>query len=125
MKKATVKYDDDDVEVLNFGNEEWRFCSGLCLAESVLLTSWLSKFYTRMLEFLGNKPFMRHKATVSLQLALSNAHDYEGAEFRKTVECVFVADAPANANGISSQVIHKTKINNGRTLKLKARLALH
>lgn len=78
-----------------------------------LLTSRLPEAYTQIVEYFGSKPFMQYEATGSLQFALSNAHDYEEAEFKKTVECVSFADVPPNANGISFHVIYKTKINDG------------
>lgn len=78
-----------------------------------------------MLEYFGNKQFMGYEATGFPQFALSNAYNYEEAEFTKTVECVSLTDVPENANVISSHVLYKININDDKSLKLKARIAPH
>lgn len=78
-----------------------------------------------MLEYFGNKPFLRHHAQGFDQFPLVNAYKAEEETFLKTARPVPKDKIPPSSNIISSHTLYKVKMNDDGSLKLKARIAPH
>lgn len=94
-------------------------------AQSSQLSSIEPVVLQEMLNYFGNKAFMGHQAQGFPQFALVNAYNAEETIFKKTVKPVHISEIPPDANIISSHVIYKVKMNDDKSLKLKAKIAPH
>lgn len=66
---------------------------------------------------------MRYKAQELPSCALSNSYDDEDTAFKKTGRTVSLNQIPSQGNGRGSQVIYKMKVNDDKSIKMKARIA--
>lgn len=125
----TINYDDGEVEnIPDMSKENWRFSSSAMLHEisaTNLVVSNESEILNQLLDFFGNKPFLRYRAQGFPTFPLLNAYNSEEEDFKKTVKTVPIELVPKNANVISSHVTYKVKVNDDKSLKLKARIAPH
>lgn len=125
----TVVYDDGGIETLYFANETWRYASGAMLmsmiASSIRLESNAPDVLASMLQYFGNKPFLRHEAQSFPDYVLLNAYSAEETEFRRTVRAIPLAEVPNNADIIASHTVYKVKRNDDHSPRLKARIASH
>lgn len=125
----TVVYDDGGIEKLDFTNETWRFESTAVLSayssSSFKVQSVMQDVLNDMLNYFGDKLFLRHQAQAFPQFRLRSAYELEEADFKKMIKLHPIADLPNHANLISSHVIYKLKVNDDSSLKLKARIAPH
>ena len=128
--RLNVHYDDGDVECLNISNERWQFANALAASsstfpESLKLTSKENEVLFSMVDYFGNKPFLKHHAQGFDQYPLANAYKLEEESFLKTVRPVPHDKIPAGSNIIRSHTLYKVKQNEDGSLKRKARIAPH
>lgn len=125
----TISYDDGEVEELpDMSKENWRFSSSAMLhamSATNLVVSNEGEILNQLLEYFGNKPFLRYRAQGFPTFPLLNAYNSGEEDFKKTVKTVPIDEVPKDANVISSHVIYKVKVNDDKSLKLKARIAPH
>lgn len=78
-----------------------------------------------LMNYFGNKPFLRHQAQVFPQFSLKSVCDLEEADSKKTAKMCPLSEMPHTANILSSHVIYKLKVDDDRSLKLEASIAAH
>lgn len=78
-----------------------------------------------MLNYFGNRTFMRHGVQVFLHYSIEDAYNVEKTEFKRTCRSIPILDVPTDANLVLSHVLNKGKVLDDYALKLKARIAPH
>lgn len=78
-----------------------------------------------MSEYFGNKAFLKSQAKGFKQCVRITARKVEEEDFLKTVKIVPKTKVPTSADVINSHTLYKIKVNDDRSLKLKARIAPH
>lgn len=119
-----VIHDYGDTYMLIFGSETARFCSVLTLPPSPL-HSLLHKVWNYMLQHFGNEPFLRHQSQAFPGNSIALAYASGVASCKKMVATVSMSAVSTDANIIISHVVYKVKVEDGRVLKLNARILTH
>lgn len=116
--------DDHETESPNMVSETWRFANAntSTVLESKTLVQQAFKNYQ---DYLNNKPFMKHQAQVFEQFPLAKGYLNEQSDFLKTVAIFPKHFLPADENIIGSHTVYKIKMNDDKSLMLKARIAAH
>lgn len=78
-----------------------------------------------MLQFFGNRSFMRHEAQGFPEDVIYNAFDKDEHVCKRTVQQVPLADVLDRANILASHTIYKVKFCDDSSLQLKARIVPH
>lgn len=106
-ESETVVYDDGRIETLDFDHETWRSESRAKLlsieAFSIRLEIVVQNVLDAMINYFGNKPFIRHQAQAFPSYVLHNAYAAEENDFKKTVQVTPMNDVPNDAKIITSQ----------------------
>lgn len=124
--KATINYDDSEIETLDMSKETWKLSAASSALSMKIDSNTLEQQVLKLYQSLfQNKTFMRHQAQSLEQFPIINAYKAEEETFLKTVTTVPIKTLPQDANIIGSHTIYKVKMNDDKTLKLKARIAPH
>lgn len=78
-----------------------------------------------MMEMLGQRPFMNHRAQGFEQSAMIKAYENEEAKHIKTVQRIPRWKISRDANVVSSHVVYRIKVEDDDSLRLNARIAPH
>lgn len=78
-----------------------------------------------MLAFFCNKPFLRHQAEDFDEDLLGKCFESEKKSFLQTVELIPMDNIVQVCNIIGSHTIYKIKINDDKSVKLKAYILSH
>lgn len=110
-----IQYDDDDTEVLNLQNEEWKLDENILSGNNINVLSSLSSSEAQsiqnIMEGLSKKPFLLHHGQRYEQYPLINAHKREEDDFVKTIKRVEKSSVPVCGSIIGSHTLYKIKGN--------------
>lgn len=120
--KRQTTCDDENVEILNVTQGNWRFCPSTT-NESSVQASCAFKLQgseyegsQKMLFHFRNKAFLWHQAQGFPSYMRQKAYNTEEKSFKRSVEVVTRSYIPGNANVTSSHVLSKIKIKENNAL---------
>lgn len=122
----TVKYDDGYVAGLDLAMETKRFCNVTPhVHTSPDVVGDQTRVLSDILNYVGNRSSMRHKAQRFPSHSTNNAHSPEETEFKFKCQMVPLEYVLKVANDISSYLFYKVKLLDEQASKLKVRVVPH